>query len=301
MPFKHFCAITRSIDEKEYLIFCDESDRKGKFYSNFYGGVRIAGSKFDEVNSRLSDVKTAAGLSGELKWGKVDERSTERYMQVISAFFEEMRIGNLFMRVMFTKNALVPVGLTSEHHDEEYYILYYQFLKHAFGLRHMPFHRQGPRFRIYLDDLGDTKEQIAKFKGFVSGLTSDKHIAQTGLTIALRDITHVRSHDHLLMQCVDVVLGSITFRLNDKHKDKPAGSLVRGKRTRAKERLYKHINTQIRLITGKQFNIGSSTGCENFPLDIWDGPYRHWQFEPKKRQYDDNLTKAKKNARPVPT
>ena len=25
--------------EKEYIIFCDESDKRGKYYSNFYGGV----------------------------------------------------------------------------------------------------------------------------------------------------------------------------------------------------------------------------------------------------------------------
>lgn len=28
--------------EKEYLIICDEPERKGKYFSNFYGGVRVA-------------------------------------------------------------------------------------------------------------------------------------------------------------------------------------------------------------------------------------------------------------------
>ena len=27
--------------EKEYLVFCDESDASGRFYSNFYGGVLV--------------------------------------------------------------------------------------------------------------------------------------------------------------------------------------------------------------------------------------------------------------------
>jgi hypothetical protein len=30
--------------EKEYIIFCDESDASGKYYSNFYGGVLVGSS-----------------------------------------------------------------------------------------------------------------------------------------------------------------------------------------------------------------------------------------------------------------
>lgn len=273
------------------MILCDESDRKGKFYSNFYGGVRIGASKLLGVNHRLAVARKEAGLSGELKWGKVDQRSTSLYERVIAAFFDEMEAGNLVMRVMFTKNAFVPRGLTREQHTEEYYILYYEFIKHCFGLRYMPAHSTQPRFRIYLDELGDTEEQISKFKGFLGGLSRDSHIRKTGMRLELRDITHVRSHDHLLMQCIDVVLGSITFRLNDKHLEKPDGSRFRGKRTVAKECLYKFINAQIRRITGKQFNIGTSTGHDNFPDDYWSGPYRHWLFEPKNRVLDDSKFK----------
>ena len=38
----------------------------------------------------------------------------------------------------------------------------------------------------------------------------------------------------------------MAFRLNDKHKIKPPGQRTRGKRTIAKERLYKHISQRIR-------------------------------------------------------
>ena len=27
--------------EREYIFFCDESDRKGPFFSNFYGGCGL--------------------------------------------------------------------------------------------------------------------------------------------------------------------------------------------------------------------------------------------------------------------
>lgn len=39
--------------DKEYIIFCDESDVAGKYYSNFYGGVLVGSSQYDRVTSVL--------------------------------------------------------------------------------------------------------------------------------------------------------------------------------------------------------------------------------------------------------
>jgi len=279
------------MDEKEYLIFCDESDRKGKFFSNFYGGVRIGASKLIGVNQRLQTARIKQGLSGEIKWSKTDQNCVERYEQMMRVFFNEISEGNLVVRVMFTKNSNVPQGLTSEQYANEYYLLYYQFLKHGFGLRYMPAHSKPPRLRLYLDEFGDTEEQISKFKGHLSSIGADKHIRKTGLVLHRRDIAHVRSHDHVLMQCLDVVLGSITFRLNDKHLEKPEGATQRGKRTRAKERLYKFIYKEICRVTKKRLNIGITTGLEKFPDDQWLAPYLHWLFKPSSSTHDPSKTK----------
>ncbi len=88
---------------------------------------------------------------------------------------------------------------------------------------------------------------------------------------------------------LDVVLGSMCFRLNDKHKEIPPGKKRRGKRTIAKEKLYKHINGKIRKIrTG--FNAGVNTGIIK-EEDRWSHPYRHWNFKPKEHEIDINLFK----------
>ena len=68
-------------------------------------------------------------------------------------------------------------------------------------------------------------------------------------------IGEVRSHDHVLLQCVDVILGAMFFRLNRLHLQIPAGASRRGKRTIAKEKLYKYILSEIRTIH-PGFNIG---------------------------------------------
>jgi hypothetical protein len=97
------------------------------------------------VENLLLQRKTELGLTSEIKWQKVDASVVERYEQFLETFFDQMAAGLVFMRVMFTKNSHVPVGLTKEQHEESYYRLYYQFLKHGFGLDQMPEHAKPPR------------------------------------------------------------------------------------------------------------------------------------------------------------
>lgn len=105
-----------------------------------------------------------------------------------------------------------------------------------------------------------------------------------------QQIAEVNSKDHVLMQCLDVVLGAMAFRLNNKHLAKPPGALRRGKRTIAKEKLYKHISTRIRQIY-PNFNVGESTGLQGNAANRWKHPYRHWKLIPKNHQRD--VTKSK--------
>ncbi len=99
--------------------------------------------------------------------------------------------------------------------------------------------------RIYFDKLPDTREKVARFKGYLSGLAKSPEFRRSRVRLPEDRIAEVRSHDHVVLQCLDVVLGSIQFRLNDKHKRKSPGSRRRGKRTIAKERLYKAIYRRI--------------------------------------------------------
>jgi hypothetical protein len=107
------------------------------------------------VNSRQ---KNALGLTSEVKWQKVDHSLLDRYKDVMASFFKEISKGRVVARIMFTQNIHQATGLTSEQHADEYFILYYQFLKHAFGLELMPEHSMAPRLRVYLDEMGETRE-----------------------------------------------------------------------------------------------------------------------------------------------
>ena len=68
------------------------------------------------------------------------------------------------------------------------------------------------------------------------------------------------------------------------------------KRTKAKEKLYKIINSNIREIR-KNFNVGITTGISGNQSNYWKDPYRHWNFISSYSHFDETLTKRgnKKN------
>jgi hypothetical protein len=274
----------------EYVIYCDESQAKGKYFSNFYGGLLVPSTELDYCRAALQSCKDGQKLEGEVKWQKVTGQYLDKYVTLMDAFFDLIESGRVKMRVMFTQNLHVATGLTTEQKENTYCLLYYQFLKHAFGLQHAGPHAGRVRLRVYLDQMPSTAEAIARFKGYILGLNGNPQFRGAGVYLHREDITEVCSHDHAILQCLDVALGAIPFRLNDLHKEKPAGSRRRGKRTVAKEKLYKHINSRIRRIY-PHFNIGASTGTNGDLANRWRHPYRHWKFVPTEHTVD--ATKAK--------
>jgi hypothetical protein len=276
--------------EKEFTIFCDESAAEGRYYCNFYGGVIVGGNAILKVTERLNAVKRAQNLFGLVKWDKVTEQYLEKYRALVHAFFAELAAGNVKARVMFRQKAKRPRGLTREDIELQYFKLYYQFIKHAFGLQYLPIREEGTRLRLYFDRIPDTEEKIALFRAFLLALPKNKELASAGLRMSAEDITEVETRDHVLLQCLDIVLGAMQFRLNDWHKAKLPGMSIRGKRTRAKEALYKTILAEVRQFY-PGFNIGITTGLQTGPLCRWTQPYRHWCFQPRDFVFDKNLTK----------
>lgn len=277
--------------EKEYIIFCDESDKEGKFFSNFYGGVIVGASHYQCITEKLNVQKNELNLYAEIKWAKVTERYLDKYQTMVQCFFDEIRQGNLKVRIMFTQNAWVPRNLSKEDLELQYYKLYYQFIKHAFGLKYIE-GKSKTRLRIYMDELPDSGEKVERFKGFLLGMKNSTEFRKANIELDKNNIAELCSHDHVLLQCLDVVLGAISFRLNDKHKVKPLGSRYRAKRTIAKEKLYKTILAEIKTMY-PNFNIGISTGMNGIPSNIWSSPYRHWKFESANSEYDGSKTKRK--------
>jgi len=275
----------------EFVIYTDESDKEGKYFSNFYGGVLVRSVHLASVLERLAEAKAAQNLHGEIKWTKVTDNYLTKYYAMMDCFFQIVASDQAKVRIMFTNNSFVPQGLTSEQRQSEYHRLYYQFIKHAFGLQLCDFEHPGTkRVRLNLDQMPTSSEETAQFKSFVVSLRRNPAMRRANIHFDAQQIAEVSSHDHDLLQCLDVVLGSIAFRLNNKHKAIPSGQRQRGKKTVAKEKLYKYILAKIREIY-PNFNIGETTGTQGDIANRWRHPYRHWKLIPKNHERDFSKTK----------
>ena len=109
--------------KKQYLIYADESHRKGKYFSNFYGGALIDCKKLENINKKLNNKKIELGLLNEVKWTKVSERYLDKYIELINYFFNFIKNNDIKIRIMFRQNTVVPKNLTRENEEKEYFLL----------------------------------------------------------------------------------------------------------------------------------------------------------------------------------
>lgn len=278
------------VSNNEYFVWCDESVKKGKYYSNFYGGILISSKNLQEVQNKLLSIVNEIGINDEIKWQKVDDFKLPAFIALMDVLFDLLKEEKVKIRIMFTQNANVAIGLNDEQSNNSYFLLYYQFIKHAFGFRYCNNKSNNVNLRIHFDNLPDTISKSQQFKEHIKGLESTKFFNDAKIKIRKTDIVEVDSKKHLPLQFLDVVLGAMQFRLNEKHKEKPLGKKRRGKRTIAKEKLYKYINKKIRELR-PGFNIGVSTSLSL--QEKWEVPYAHWKFKPKNFEIDRSKFKRK--------
>jgi hypothetical protein len=267
---------------EEYIIYCDESESKGRKFSNFYGGALVDSDNWDSVVKSIAAKKHELNLFGEIKWSKITVNYYKKYITLMEHFFDLIAEDKVKIRIMFTQNANRRSKLTREHIDNQYAILYYYFIRHAFGLRYCPIQEGGTTIRVYPDTLPLSHEDCERFKDFVGRLNNRSEFRARNLYFDRENITEVISHDHDILQCLDVVLGAMNFRLNMKHRDKPEGAWFRAPKTRAKEKVYKAINGRICALY-PNFNIGITTGHEGDAANRWRHRYRHWNFQTSER------------------
>ena len=259
----------------EYILYCDESISTGAYCSDFFGGCILQENRRLRIEKELIDKCRELNINSEIKWTKVTENYLDKYCQIISLFFGYVQSGDIKIRIMFRKE----IDHIERSKEDRYFKLYYQFIKHSFGFS-SPKSMTGEYYvRLFLDELPDKGSRADEFIKYLSQLPKTQDMKQSGLHIRETDIGEVHSHKHIILQCVDIILGAMQYKLNHLDKVKPEGQRTRGKRTIAKEKLYKHILSEIRNIH-PDFNVGVSTGFRGYEYPHWESPYEHWCFVP---------------------
>jgi hypothetical protein len=196
----------------EYIVYADESEESGAYFSNFYAGLLVRSLDLPEVLDRLKKAKEELHFGGRVKWQKVTPQYLSKYVALMEAFFNLVERDLVKVRVMFLHRVNVAVGLEEEQKQNTYYLLYYQFLKHAFGLQHSNDGREAVSVRFYLDQRSGTRERKAQFKSYIASLALRPEFRAARILFPADQIAEVSIDTHDLLQCLDVVVGAMQFR-----------------------------------------------------------------------------------------
>jgi len=275
------------------IIFCDESVEKGKFYSHFYGGALVRADDRERLENEIRQKKQDLNLHGEVKWTKITENYADKYIELVDFVFDLIAAERIKIRIMFTQNINVPPRLTDYQQDNQYFLLYYQFIKHAFGLRYWrrEDNHETVEVSVYIDDPPQGAAQFGQFRDYIASLSQYPPFSAGGVRFNRSEIAKVDSKQHGILQVLDIILGGVQSRLNESHTKPEPPAKRRSKRARAKERVYQRIKDRIWSIYPR-FNVGISTGDWNV-ADRWEHPYRHWCFVPNGSTTDRQRGKKK--------
>lgn len=260
-------------DLKKYIIICDESTKKGKNFSYFYGGAMIDESKYQKISDILNDYKEKFGFN-ELKRVKITKANYKQYIEVMDLFFTFVKSGAIKLRIMFSPNDQLLKNIKHSE-DESFMKFYYAFIINAFNIFYAG---KNFRLRLIFDDLPETKEQCNKFKELLMKkiVTNEKQNTNK-VYLKKEDIEEVDSKKHVILQCVDVVVGLIDFILNT-----PSAEINKSSRAKARyqvwQEIYKHI-----LEINSEFQLKETTKPVYSNI-AWKSNYRHFVYHQKNKR-----------------
>jgi len=95
--------------------------------------------------------------------------------------------------------------------------------------------------KLYFDKMPVSIPENDAFKAHIAYLQNLWQFRKARFIIRHDDIAEIDSHKHCIQQCMDIVLGAMALRLNNKHLEIPPGATEPGNKTKAKEALFNHI------------------------------------------------------------
>lgn len=251
----------------KYIIVSDESSKNGQFYSYFYGGCILKESLYENISNELDSYKAFLNLH-EIKREKINPLNVGNYKKVIDMFFRYVRAGDIKLRVMYCPNK----NLNQFRHgqDELYSKFYYTFYKRAFSLFYA---REDINLKIFMDEFPESLKSKDKLsKVLISSLIKISRKNDNKVSLYKENIVQVDSKEHVILQCVDIVVGVIDFYLNTTEEQR------KSKRAKAKIEMFLHIYNNYILELCPNFNFDISTGYFNC-YSAWLSPYKHLVFK----------------------
>ncbi len=186
------------MENKTFNIYCDESchlENDHKPYM-FLGSVSSAYNQVKRHTERINELKDKHKFNAEIKWSNVSKSKLRFYEDLIDYFFDT----DLRFRCVGVQKSKINNKAFNQTYDDFYYKMYYYLLNHSLNSFY--------KYNVYLD----IKDTLSAYK-----VNKLKEILNTKFGV-FRNVQNIRSHESILMQLADFIMGAISYKHNDKDK-----------------------------------------------------------------------------------
>lgn len=179
---------------KTFNIYCDESCHLENDHKDFMllGYVSSAYNQVKRHTERINDLKKKHNYYGEIKWSNVSSSQFLFYKELVDYFFDT----DLRFRTVIVNKSKINNGAYNQDYDTFYYKMYYYLLNHNI--------KSNYTYNVYID----IKDSLSAYKvEKLKGILNLKY----GV---FRNIQNIRSHESLLLQLADFLMGALSYNLN---------------------------------------------------------------------------------------
>lgn len=184
--------------QKTFNIYCDESCHLENDHKRYMllGCVSSAYNQVKRHTERIKKLKEEHNFYGEIKWSNVSNSQLKFYKALLDYFFDT----DLRFRAVVVDKSKINNGIFHQDYDTFYYKMYYYLLIHNKNSQYA--------YNVYLDIKDDlSASKVQKLKEILN--------TQFGV---FRNVQNIRSHESILMQLADFIMGGLSYNLNDENK-----------------------------------------------------------------------------------
>lgn len=191
---------------KTFNVYCDESCHLENDHKPFMflGYISSAYPQVRMHSEHINEIKKKHNFYAEIKWNKVNKTKLKFYLELIDYFFStDLR----FRAIGVNKSKVYPEKF-GKTYDDHYYTMYYYLLNHQLNVQHT--------YNVYLD----IKDTLSANK--VDRL---KKILNVKFGV-FRNVQNITSKESLLLQLADLIIGAISYNMNNTDKKSEAKRIV---------------------------------------------------------------------------
>lgn len=280
---------------KLYEIYADEAWTHGgqplNRYWCFHGGIFGTQESLDRLDTSLLGVVKKHGVCGEVKWSNLNAGNYTCYVEWVDCLIDNIQNNDIKYRQLFLDRSYVWVPKHGEEPLREIDVqfkIYYQFLKHAFGIKYIPADEggQGIKLFIRLDNHSSqkNKDQLVRFAEILP-----RTLARPDLSIS---VTFHNSSKARRLQICDLIMGAAGSYGNKMHKKRAPGKRGMTPKQKLRLSLCKHVYDSLRNLDAdargsKAFSWFETTGHEGALSNRYHHKMRIWKFIPKRHDRDE--------------